>query len=117
MTIRRHAQVIRVRMDRRDDYVAAHANPPAEVLAAISAENIRSYSIFLHDDLLFAYVEYDSDSMPTGAEEQAGAMREWTTRMIEMLEPLPTRAPGERWAAMEEVFRFEQRREPTETID
>ncbi len=42
----RHGMVIRVKPERLQEYKALHATVWPEILAAISASNIRNYSIF-----------------------------------------------------------------------
>jgi|SRR6266478_578074 len=73
---------------------------------AISRSNIRNYSIYLKGDLLFSYFEYHgSDYRADMAKVAADAKtKEWWVIMIPMQEPLSSRAEGEWWAAMEEVF-------------
>jgi L-rhamnose mutarotase len=76
------------------------------VLATIRACNIRNYSIYHKDGFLFAYYEYlgndhDADMARMAADPKT---REWWSIMMPMQEPLATRAEGEWWARMEEVF-------------
>lgn len=106
MTTRRAAHVIRLKPEHRLAYEEAHADPWPEVLEGLERQNIVTYSIFLHDDLLFAYVEYDDDAT-IPAPPPTPQAEEWGRKMREMMEPLPTRAPGEWWAGMREVFHFE----------
>jgi L-rhamnose mutarotase len=52
--VRRFGQVIRVKPESTDAYERLHAEPWPRVLAAIADANIRNYSIYRHDDVLFA---------------------------------------------------------------
>ena len=61
--MRRFGQVIRVRPEAVDAYERLHAEPWPGVLAAIAAANIRNYSIYRHEDVLFAYFEYIGDDL------------------------------------------------------
>jgi L-rhamnose mutarotase len=104
--MQRHGQVLQVRPERFEEYKAYHARVWPEILAKISECNIHNYSIFHKDNYLFAYFEY------TGADFAADMARmaadpktqEWWALMMPMQMPLETRAPGEWWAEMEEVF-------------
>ncbi len=102
----RYGQLIRVRPDKLAEYKRYHAHAWPEVLAKITECNIRNYSIFYKDGLLFAYFEYvgsdfDADMAKMAADPKT---QEWWAIMKPMQEPIPTRAPGEWWADMEEVF-------------
>ena len=53
-----YGSVIRVRPESLDAYKRYHAAVWPEVLDMIRKSNIRNYSIYLKDDLLFGYFEY-----------------------------------------------------------
>ncbi len=105
----RFGQVIRLKNGELDEYRNYHANAWPGILSKITECNIRNYSIFHKDGLLFAYFEYvgadfDAD-MQTMADDPL--TQKWWDIMKPMQEPLPTRAAGEWWATMEEVFHLE----------
>jgi len=104
--MKRFGQVLKLKPETIASYRKYHKAVWPEVLAAISRSNIRNYSIYLKDDLLFAYFEYHgSDYRADMAKVAADAKtKEWWAIMIPMQEPLSGRAEGEWWAAMEEVF-------------
>ncbi|MGO4834564.1 L-rhamnose mutarotase [Rhizobiaceae sp. 2RAB30] len=91
-----------------DEYKRLHADVWPEVLEVISRANIRNYSIFLREpeNLMFAYWEYHGEDFASDAARMSAspAMRKWWELCDPMQQPLPTRAQGEWWAAMEEVF-------------
>ncbi len=62
--VRRFGQLIRVRPDSIEAYERLHAEPWPAVSAAIRRANIRNYSIFRHDGLLFGYLEYVGADYP-----------------------------------------------------
>jgi L-rhamnose mutarotase len=104
--VKRYGQLLRVRPERFEEYRAYHVRVWPEVLATIRACNIRNYSIYHKDGFLFAYYEYlgndhDADMARMAADPKT---REWWSIMMPMQEPLATRAEGEWWARMEEVF-------------
>jgi L-rhamnose mutarotase len=51
---RRFGQVIGVHPEHRQEYLRLHAAVWPEVEAALTRANVRNYTIFIHDDLLFA---------------------------------------------------------------
>jgi L-rhamnose mutarotase len=55
--MQRHAFFGRLNPGHRDQYIEAHNNIPAELLAHYRKAGIQSMSIFLRDDLLFLYLE------------------------------------------------------------
>jgi L-rhamnose mutarotase len=102
----RVGQIIGLKPDQIEAYERLHADVWPEVLAMISACNIRNYSIFRYGELLFAYFEYAGDDYEAHVAKMAAdpRTREWWTWTDPMQAPLETRAPGEWWATMKEVF-------------
>lgn len=104
--MQRFGQLIRVKPENFEEYRAAHAAVWPEVLAMITRCNIRNYSIFHHNHLLFAYFEYHGDDFATDMEMMAAdpKTQEWWEWMMPLQDPVETRAEGEWWATMDEVF-------------
>lgn len=104
--MRRFGQVIRVRPESIEAYERLHAETWPGVLAAIEAANIRNYSIFRHDGLLFAYFEYVGDDFAGDMAAMAAdpVVQEWWTLTDAMQEPYPQREPGSWWLTLPEVF-------------
>ena len=102
----RYGQVIRVKADRLEEYKQYHAAVWPGILAMIRQCNIRNYSIFHKDGLLFGYFEYVGDDFDADMAKMAGdpETRRWWDIMKPMQQPLEARADGEWWANMEEVF-------------
>ena len=104
--MRRFGQVIRVRPESIEAYERLHADTWPGVLSAIEAANIRNYSIFRHDGVLFAYFEYVGEDF--GADMAALAadsvVQKWWTLTDAMQEPDPEREPGSWWLTLPEVF-------------
>ena len=53
-------QLGRLKREKIEEYEALHANPWPEVLKTIHDCNLQNYSIFRHDDLVFAYFDAQS---------------------------------------------------------
>lgn len=109
--MKRCGSVIRLRDEKVEEYKRLHAAAWPGVLARITACNLQNYSIFLKrlDDgrhYLFSYFEYvgsdfDADRAKLAADPTT---REWWQHTDPCQEPIGTRADGEWWAEMEEVF-------------
>ena len=104
--MKRFGMVIRVKPDKLAEYKRYHAKVWPEILTMIRKCNMRNYSIYHKDGFLFSYFEYhgtnfDADMARMAADPKT---QEWWAVMKPMQDPLPTRAEGEWWANMEEVF-------------
>jgi L-rhamnose mutarotase len=104
--MKRYGSVIKVRPEKIEEYERYHAAVWPEVLGTIRRCNIRNYSIFRKDDLLFGYFEYHGTDYAADMAIMAAdpKTQEWWAIMGPMQRPLETRANGEWWAEMREVF-------------
>jgi L-rhamnose mutarotase len=104
--MQRHGAVIRVRPEKLEEYKAYHVQVWPEVLAMIRQCNIRNYSIYHKDGYLFGYFEYHGNDFAADMAKMAAdpTTQKWWAIMQPMQQPIATRAPGEWWAEMEEVF-------------
>ncbi len=104
--MKRYGQLLRIKRDRIEEYKQHHARVWPEVLRTIRDCNIRNYSIFLKDNLLFAYFEYVGEDFAADMAKMAADTKtqEWWAIMKPMQQPIETRAEGEWWANMPEVF-------------
>jgi L-rhamnose mutarotase len=107
--MKRYGQLIGLKPEHYEMYKAYHARVWPEVLDTIRKCNIRNYSIFHHHGLLFAYFEYHGSDYAADMARMAAdpKTQEWWAIMNPIQSPLPTRAEGDWWAAMEEVFHTE----------
>ena len=107
--MKRLGMTIKLKPGGAKDYRRYHAAVWPEVLEKILECNIRNYSIYLKDDLLFSYFEYHgTDRIADWAKMAAHARtQEWWGVVQVLQEPLATRKDGEWWAEMEEVFHLD----------
>ena len=107
--MKRYGSVIGIRPEVVEEYKKHHASVWPEVLNMIRQCNIRNYSIFLKDDLLFGYFEYHGTDFAADMAKMAAdpKTQEWWKIMGPMQRPLKTRVEGEWWAKMEEVFHMD----------
>jgi L-rhamnose mutarotase len=101
--------VLGIKPEAIDEYKRYHAAVWPEILDKISECNIRNYSIFLKDNLLFAYMEYHGDDREADWAKMAAdpKTQEWWRIMEPMQSPLATRKQGEWWAQMDQVFHLD----------
>ncbi|OPZ95406.1 MAG: L-fucose mutarotase [Bacteroidetes bacterium ADurb.Bin416] len=104
--MKRYGSVIKLKPEQQAEYLALHAAVWPGVLATINSCNIRNYSIFLKDGILFSYFEYvgkdyEADMARMSADPET---QRWWAVCKPCQEPLETRQPGEWWADMAEVF-------------
>jgi L-rhamnose mutarotase len=102
----RYGMVLGVKPETEEKYKEYHAAVWSAVLDMIRKCNIRNYSIYLKDHMLFSYFEYHGDDFAADMAKMAAdkTTQEWWSIMMPMQVPLPTRKEGEWWAGMEEVF-------------
>jgi L-rhamnose mutarotase len=104
--LKRCGSVIRVRPEKYEEYKKLHAAVWSDVAEMITKCNIKNYSIYHKDGYLFSYFEYhgtdfDADMAIMAAD---ATTQKWWDVCKPCQEPLVTRAEGEWWAMMEEVF-------------
>lgn len=100
--------VIGVKPEKIDAYKRLHAAVWPEVLAQIAASNIRNYTIFLREpeNLLFGYWEYHGTDFAADMARMAEdpKTQAWWRLTDPCQSPLASRAEGEQWSMMTEVF-------------
>ncbi len=107
--MKRFGQIIGIDPQNFERYKKCHTAVWPEVLEMIKTCNICNYSIYHKDNLLFAYMEYAGDDFAADMAKMAAdpKTQEWWDVMMPMQKPLSTRAEGEWWADMEEVFHLD----------
>lgn len=109
--MKRMGMMIGINPDDIPEYKRLHADVWPSILQRLSKSNITNYSIFLREpeNVMFAYWEYLGDDF--AADSQAIAddpeTQKWWEICGPMQVPLDTRADGEWWASMEEVFHLD----------
>jgi L-rhamnose mutarotase len=107
--MQRFGTVIHVKPGCAEEYKRYHAAVWPEVLSKISECNIRNYSVFIKENVLFGYFEYHGTDMKSDWAKMAAdpKTQEWWAMVGPLQDPLPTRKEGEWWAEMEEVFHLD----------
>ena len=96
--------VLRVKPDRVDEYVRAHAHVWEEMREALTAAGIRNYTIFRSGNEMFGY--FEADDMAAVEEYLAGqeVSARWQDAMADLLEE---RVPDAGPPSLEEIFRLD----------
>jgi len=105
---KRIGHMIRLRPEKREEYLKLHAAAWPEVLRAIEQANIRNYSIFLREpeNLMFGTFDYHGTDFAGDMARMAQdpVVQRWWTLTDACQKPLETRKAGDWWADMTEVF-------------
>ena len=103
---RRFGMVLRVKPENLEAYTRYHAAVWPGVLDRITKSRIANYSIYHREGWLFSYFEYLGDDFAADMKRMAAdpETQRWWAVMEPLQDPLPSRAPGEWWAPMEELF-------------
>jgi len=103
--------VIEVKREKIEEYKRLHAAAWPDVLKMITACNIRNYSIYLGEVtpgrfVLFSYFEYVGSDFAADMAKMAAdpTTQRWWAVCKPCQQPLDTRAEGEWWMNLPEVF-------------
>jgi len=104
--MKRIGEMIKIKPEGKEAYIKWHANPLPGVNEMIKECNIQNYSIYCRGDYMFAYYEYVGEDFEADMAKMAAdpETQRWWDVCMPCQRPLPTRAEGEWWADMEEVF-------------
>ena len=109
MATQRYGMAVRLKDEKRDYYIEHHANVWPEVLDELKKINVKNYSIFLKEDFMFGYLEYDGDSFDTDMAQMQNIpiVDKWTKLMIECFNPFPNNENNNSWVMMDQIFFME----------
>ena len=104
--MKRYGMAIKIRPANLEEYKRLHADVWPDVLKMIGECNIRNYSIYHKDGLMFGYLEYVGNDFNADMVKMAAdpTTQKWWGVCKPLMDPLETRGPEEFWANMEEVF-------------
>ncbi len=107
--MRRFGQIIHLKPEGASEYVKHHAAVWEPVLKTITGCNIKNYSIFKKDNVLFAYFEYVGNNFENDMDKMAAdkETQRWWDVVKPLMQPVETRDAGEFWADMEEIFHLD----------
>ena len=104
--MQRYGSVIKVKPGKLALYKKLHAAVWPGILKMIKRCHIRNYSIYHKDGWLFSYFEYTGKNYKADMARMAAdpLTQKWWAVCMPCQQPLKTRAKGEWWAGMEELF-------------
>ncbi len=104
--MQRYGMALRLQPGALEEYSRLHRAVWTEVLKTIAECSIRNYSIYHKDGWLFSYFEYHGSDFRADMAKMAAdpATQRWWDVCMPLQDPLPTRAEGEWWANMAELF-------------
>lgn len=107
--VQRYGSVIKVAPGRLEEYKRLHAAVWDSVKKMIKECNLQNYSIYYKDGYLFSYYEYTGNDYAADMAKMAAdpETQRWLTFCEPCQQPLESRAEGEWWATMEEVFHLD----------
>jgi L-rhamnose mutarotase len=100
----RSAFVLRVKPERIDEYVVAHAAVWPEMLEALRDAGIRNYSIFRDGNQVFGYFEADDLDAAGAYLARQDVVTRWQDAMADLLEQ---RVADEGAPQLEQIFRLD----------
>jgi L-rhamnose mutarotase len=107
--MKRFGMTLRLKPGKSDIYKTYHAAVWPEVLDKIKECNIRNYSIFFEDDILFSYFEYHGDDMKADWAKMAAHSKtqEWWAIMEHFNHPKGRRVVGGDGASLSFGLKYE----------
>lgn len=102
----RFALVIGISKENQAEYERLHADVWPDVLKQIALSNIHNYSIYLYEELLFSYFEYDGNDFTADMEKMAKdpVTQKWWDLCQPLQIPMPERQDGEWEMRIPEIF-------------
>ena len=106
MGTKRYGMAVRLKGEKKDFYVKNHANVWPEVLSELKKIKVKNYRIFLKEDFMFGYLEYDGDNFDQDMAEmqKIPIVEKWTNLMISCFNPFPGNEENDSWVMMDEIF-------------
>tara|TARA_B100001029_G_C15040951_1_gene443579 strand:+ start:288 stop:617 length:330 start_codon:yes stop_codon:yes gene_type:complete len=106
MTIKRYGMVIKLKPEKKDYYIKNHQNVWPEILKELKKIKIKNYSIFLKEDFMFGYLEYEGNNFDKDMAEMENIpiVKEWTELMIDCFNPFPNNENNNSWVLMDQIF-------------
>tara|TARA_Y100001970_G_scaffold281793_1_gene393321 strand:+ start:3773 stop:4102 length:330 start_codon:yes stop_codon:yes gene_type:complete len=109
MSTQRYAMAVRLKDEKREYYIEKHANAWPEILEELKKINVKNYSIYLKEDFMFGYLEYDGNNFDGDMAEmqKVPIVDKWTKLMINCFNPFPNNDDNQSWVMMDEIFHLD----------
>ena len=105
----RFAMAVRLKDEKREFYIKNHAEVWPEVLDELKKIKVKNYSIFLKEDFMFGYLEYDGEDFDKdmGDMQKIPIVDKWTKLMIDCFNPFPKNEDNTSGVMMDQIFFME----------
>ena len=109
MVSKRYAMAVRLKEEKREFYIKNHQNVWPEVLSELKKIKVKNYSIYLKEDFMFGYLEYEGDNFDQDMTDmqKIPIVEKWTNLMINCFNPFPGNEDNNSWVMMDEIFYLE----------
>ena len=109
MGTQRYAMAVRLKDEKRDFYIKNHASVWPEILEELKKINVKNYSIYLKEDFMFGYLEYDGNNFDEdmAVMQKIPIVDKRTKLMIACFNPFPNNEDNESWVMMDEIFHLD----------
>ena len=109
MSVERYAMAVKLKDEKREYYLENHQNVWPEVLSELKKIKVKNYSIFLKDDFMFGYLEYEGNNFNQDMTEMQKnpIVDKWTNLMIDCFNPFPNNEENNSWVMMDQIFYME----------
>jgi L-rhamnose mutarotase len=104
--MRRMGHILGLKPEAIEEYKRLHAAVWPEMLDALRAAGARDYSIFIHGDELFAYLEVEDFDAFRASMAAAPINDRWQAEMASLIDPLTDPATGFH-QRLEEIFHLD----------
>ena len=106
MNTERYAMAVRLKNEKKDFYLKNHQNVWPEILEELKKIKVKNYSIFLKEDFMFGYLEYDGNNFNEDMAKMASIeiVDKWTKLMVDCFNPFPNNDENDSWVMMDEIF-------------
>ena len=106
MNTERYAMAVRLKSEKKEFYLKNHQNVWPEILEELKKIKVKNYSIFLKEDFMFGYLEYDGDNFNEDMAKMASIeiVDKWTKLMVDCFNPFPNNEENDSWVMMDEIF-------------
>ena len=105
----RYAFVVKLQKNKVSIYEQLHKHPWKKVLDTLKKYNIRNYSIFIKNNLLFSYYEYHGNNHEKDLKLIASdhITQEWWKLTNPCQKPISSEYKTSLWAPMQEIFHLD----------
>ena len=109
MTTKRYGMAVKINDEHIEFYKQNHQNVWPEILEELKKIKISNYSIFLKNNYLFGYFEYNGQNFQKDMQEmeKIPIVNKWEKLMINCFEPFPDNKNNNSWVLMDEIFYME----------